>query len=215
MPCSVIGRAAKNSTARRARASRSARARLVHVAQQALVHAPDTTYTTTSSKGVVAEIGPIRENEHDELFSIFADVVASGDGYPHAPPLSREVYASTFAGPTTTSIVARLDGRVVAGYYLRPNFVGKAAHIANAGYLVARLLRSQGLGRLIVEDSIARAPLVGFDAIQFNLVFASNPARGLYRDLGWSEIGIVPRAVEGQDAVIYHRFVGSDREHGE
>ena len=175
----------------------------------------DTTYTTRSSKGIEAEIGPIQSSEHDELFAIFADVVASGDGYPHAPPLTREVYMSTFVGVMTTLIVARHDGRVVAGYYLRPNFVGKAAHIANAGYLVARSFRSNGIGRLIVEDSIVRAPLVGFDAIQFNLVFASNPARSLYRELGWSEIGIVPRAVEGQDAVIYHRFVGSDPKDGE
>jgi GNAT superfamily N-acetyltransferase len=106
--------------------------------------------------------------------------------------------------------VARVNATVVAAYYLKPNFVGKASHIANAGYLVASAFRSQGIGRLIVEDSILRAPLVGFDAIQFNLVFASNRARSLYRELGWNEIGVIPRAVDGEDAIIYHRFVAPD-----
>jgi len=41
--------------------------------------------------------------------------------------------------------------------------------------------------------------------MQFNLVFASNPARRLYRELGFQEIGIIPHAVEGEDAVIYWR----------
>ena len=57
----------------------------------------------------------------------------------------------------------------------------------------------------MVEDSIVRAPRLGFDAIQFNLVFASNPARALYEELGWSEIGRVPEAVGSEDAVIYWR----------
>jgi hypothetical protein len=56
-----------------------------------------------------------------------------------------------------------------------------------------------------VEDSIRRAPTLGFDAIQLNLVFASNPARVLYERLGWREIGRVPEAVEGEDAVIHWR----------
>jgi hypothetical protein len=58
-----------------------------------------------------------------------------------------------------------------------------------------------------VEDSIERAPTVGFDAIQFNLVFESNPARTLYEELGWEQIGRVPDAVEGEAAIIYWRRV--------
>jgi ribosomal protein S18 acetylase RimI-like enzyme len=46
---------------------------------------------------------------------------------------------------------------------------------------------------------------LGFDAMQFNLVFASNPARDMYRRLGFSEIGRIPDAVDGEDAVIYWR----------
>jgi GNAT superfamily N-acetyltransferase len=104
-------------------------------------------------------------------------------------------------------VVARGDSGVAGAYYLKPNQPGRAAHIANAGYVVDRPYRSQGIGRLLVEDSIRRAPTVGFDAIQFNLVFESNPARKLYEELGWEQIGRVPDAVEGEAAIIYWRAV--------
>jgi GNAT superfamily N-acetyltransferase len=165
-------------------------------------------YLARGLDGREVELGPIAGHEHDQLFPIFADVVAAGEGYPHAPPLTRSAYNQTFVEPVTIVVVARLEGAVAGAYYLKPNFLGRAAHIANAGYLVAARCRSKGIGRLLVTDSIARAPSVGFDAIQFNLVFSSNPARAMYRDLGFQEVGVVPEAIDGEHAIIYHRFVG-------
>lgn len=153
-------------------------------------------------------VGPATERDLPPLFDVFADVVERKEGYPHAPPLTAEVFESVWSGPGTTVICARsLAGGLAGAYYLRPNFPGRAAHIANAGYLVAREARRRGIGRLLVEDSIRRAPGLGFDAVQFNLVFESNPARAMYESLGWREIGRVPQAVDGEDAVVYWRAV--------
>jgi GNAT superfamily N-acetyltransferase len=162
--------------------------------------------STPGGTGVV--IGPLIESEHDALFVLFDDIVDSGDGYPHAPPLTRETFEATWVTPVTVTVVARVGETVAGAYYLKPNFPGRAAHIANAGYMVDRARRSAGIGRLLVEDSIRRAPALGFDAIQFNLVFAGNPARALYEELGWREIGRLPDAVNGEDAIIYWRAVG-------
>ena len=41
--------------------------------------------------------------------------------------------------------------------------------------------------------------------MQFNLVFESNPARGMYQRLGFTEVGRIPKAVDGEDALIYWR----------
>ena len=109
--------------------------------------------------------------------------------------------------PVTGVIGARVEGVLAGAYYLKPNFPGRGAHIANAGYVVGRLHRGRGIGRLLVEDSIRRAPTLGFDAIQFNLVFADNPARRLYEGFGWTEIGRIPRALGTTDAIIYWRAV--------
>lgn len=164
-----------------------------------------------ANDGTGLEIGPLEADERGALFALFADVVARRDGYPHEPPLTDETFESVWGGGSTTVIAARSVGEspaLLGAYFLRPNFAGRGSHIANAGYVVDREARGRGIGRVLVEDSIGRAPLAGFDAIQFNLVFAGNPARRLYEELGWVAIGRIPRAVDGEDAVIYWRSVG-------
>lgn len=163
-----------------------------------------------TAAGAELTLGPLGPGELDDLFALFADVVASGDGFPQSPPLTRDVFEATWVDPVTIVVGARpaSGDRLLGAYYLKPNFAQRAAHIANAGYVVAAPARGAGIGRRLVEDSIWRAPLVGFDAIQFNLVFASNPARRLYEELGWREIGRIPAAVDGEDALIYWRAVG-------
>ena len=166
-------------------------------------HAPD-----DPMAGVT--IGSIRADEIEPLFGLFAGIVGAGEGYPHAAPLTRSAFDATWVDPVTVVVVARAtsSGELAGASYLKPNSPGRAAHIANAGYLVEAAWRGRGVGRALVEDSIVRAPGLGFDAIQFNLVFESNPARRLYEELGWIQIGRVPRAVEGEDAIIYWRAVG-------
>lgn len=162
-----------------------------------------------TANGEELSLGPLLLGEDGQLFSLFVEVVASGEGYPHAPPLTREAYEATWVRPVTLVVGARAaaGGPLLGAYYLKPNFPGRAAHIANAGYVVAAAARGRGIGRALVEDSLWRAPAVGFDAVQFNLVFESNRARPLYESLGWREIGRLPEAVDGEDAVIYWRKV--------
>jgi len=151
----------------------------------------------------LADAGP---DDREELFALFAGIVERHEGYPEAPPLDEERFAASWVHPPVV-VVGRIAGRLAGAYYLKPNFPGRAAHIANAGYIADPTRRRRGVGRALVEDSIRRAPRAGFDAIQFNLVFASNPARPLYEELGWREIGRVPRAVDDEEAVIYWRDV--------
>jgi GNAT superfamily N-acetyltransferase len=147
-----------------------------------------------------------RDGDRDALFAIFDAIVTAGEGYPEAPPLDEPRFRASWIDPPVV-VVAELDGEVVGAYYLKPNFPGRASHIANAGYIVAAAHRGRGVGRALVEDSIGRAARSGFDAIMFNLVFESNPARALYEELGWREIGRVPRGVDDEPAVIYWRDV--------
>ena len=147
------------------------------------------------------------DRDDPDLYGLFDAIVAVGEGFPQAAPLTRPEYEYVWRKPDTSVFVARSDDELLGAYYLKPNQPGRAAHIANAGYVVGPEHRGLGIGRALVEDSITRAPTVGFDAVQFNLVFVSNPARALYEELGWREIGRVPEAVDGEDAVIYWRKV--------
>lgn len=152
-------------------------------------------------------LAPFAEADDAALFEVFARIVESGEGYPHAAPLSRADFDGLWRAPAAAVTVARLAGRVVGGYYLKPNYAGRAAHIANAGYVVDASARGLGLGRRLVQHSIEAAPGLGFDAIVFNLVFESNPARPMYEELGWQPVGRIPDAVDGEAGIVYWRAV--------
>jgi hypothetical protein len=107
--------------------------------------------------------------------------------------------------------VATVAGRLAGSYHLKPNFVGRAAHIANAGSFVVRGLRGHGIGERLVRHSMEQALALGFDALQFNAVFASNPARRLYERLGFQVIGSIPDAIDGESIVIYWRHLPERR----
>jgi len=75
----------------------------------------------------------------------------------------------------------------------------------DAGYMVHPDRRGEGLGRTLVEHSLADARRLGFDAMMFNLVFESNPARRIYERLGFEVVGRVPAAVGDETALVYWR----------
>jgi GNAT superfamily N-acetyltransferase len=144
---------------------------------------------TTTVGTVPVDIRQAAVDDHDELYTAFSRIVGAREGFPQKPPLTREDFG----------------GYLIGASYIKPNFVGRAAHIANAGYFVSASYRGTGVGRALVEHSLLEARRLGFDAMMFNLVFESNPARAMYRQLGFDEVGRIPGAVDGEDAVIYWR----------
>ena len=77
-----------------------------------------------------------------------------GEGFPQVPPLTREDFHDYWIAHSSAVLVARFEGSLIGAYYLKPNFVGRAAHIANAGYFVLAPYRNAGVGRALVEHSL-------------------------------------------------------------
>jgi ribosomal protein S18 acetylase RimI-like enzyme len=153
------------------------------------------------------EIREARDDDTEGLFALYELVVEERNAFPATPPATREDFNRAWLHDKTIVLVATLDGRLAGSYHLVPNYSGRAAHIGNAGYMVHPDFRRQGIGRALVEHSIEEAPRHGFDALMFNLVFESNPARYLYEGFGFKAVGRVPEAVEGEDAIVYWRSV--------
>jgi GNAT superfamily N-acetyltransferase len=162
-----------------------------------------------SAQGKALDIHAARPEEHRDLYEAFAEIVVRGEGFPQDPAaaLTYDDFSDYWLDHKSYVGVATVDGRLAGSYHLKPNFVGRAAHIANAGYFVVRDLRGQGIGERLVLHSMEQALALGFDALQFNAVFASNPARSLYERLGFQVIGSIPDAIDGEPIVIYWRYL--------
>jgi len=163
----------------------------------------------TTGGGLDVEIRETTHHDHPDLHAAFSSLVLAGEGYPQHPdrPVSFDTFRDYWLAPATLAVVARVvSDRALAGAYtMKPNGPGRAAHVANAGYFVAPSHRGRGLGSALVRHSMEEARRLGFDAMQYNLVFASNPARVLYERLGFEVVGRVPRVIDGEDVLIYWR----------
>jgi ribosomal protein S18 acetylase RimI-like enzyme len=144
-------------------------------------------------------------DDWDELFALYALVVEEGGAFPREPPAEKGTFQRAWVDDKTGVYVACSADALAGSYHLVPNFAGLAAHIANAGYMVAPEFRRRGVGRALVEHSLEEARRLGFDAMMFNLVQEKNPSRRLYEQLGFEVVGRVPEAVRGEDAFVYWR----------
>lgn len=143
------------------------------------------------------------------LVRIWNEVVADGRAFPQEQLLDEAAGAAFFAGQYTA--VAERDGAVQGLYILHPNNIGRVGHIANASYAVSGDCRGRHIGEALVRDCLDKAKDQGYRILQFNAVVASNQAAyGLYRRLGFVDLGLIPGGFRNKDNiyedihVMYH-----------
>jgi len=163
----------------------------------------------TARAGRSFVVRPTTAEDHDELLAAFAAIVAAGEGYPQDPaePVTWATFEPYWLAPARATYVARdtETGAFAGAYTMKPNGYGRAAHVVNAGYFVVPAARGLGLGEALVRHSFDAARALGFDAMQFNFVFATNPARRLYERLGFEAVGRVPEVIDSEDVYVYWR----------
>lgn len=166
----------------------------------------------------------VYNNDINCLYDIFKVIIEEGNSYPHITPPQRDEFAGHWLRQAT-SVGAYLEdagiGRELIGaFYLKPNWIGKSKHVANAGFVVAPSWRRKGVGWMLGATMLTCARKLGYRGVIFNLVFAGNHvALRLWEGLGFSRIGVVPRAVcvapgVYEDAVIMFRSLEDESEGG-
>jgi GNAT superfamily N-acetyltransferase len=164
--------------------------------------------TIATGRGVELRIGEVDAPTHGVLLhGEFNRILAAGEGYPYAGPIPYAEFSEYWLNGKSAVIGAWAlrDGSFVGSYFLKPNGPGRAAHVANAGYFVVPEWRGKGAGEALVVESMDRARWLGFDALQFNFVFETNPARSLYERLGFQMVGRIPDVIDGEAVCIYWR----------
>ncbi len=151
---------------------------------------------------------PLEEKHLEQATALWNQIIREGNSFPGDKELTLEEARAMFEAQTAT--VCALDGEDVVGLYiLHPNNIGRCGHIANSSYAVDDRIRGNGIGRLLVNDSVERARQHGFRGLQFNAVVATNyRAITLYLKLGFKIIGTIKggyRLKDGsfEDTIIF------------
>lgn len=157
-------------------------------------------------------IRPIAPADHDMVWQIFHEVVAKGDTYAWSPDTSRDEAIRLWVDIPQATFVAEDNGTILGTYFLKPNQPGLGRHVCNAGYMVARAARGRGLGEAMCRHSMDEARRLGFRAMQYNFVVASNPAVRLWTKMGLETIGRLReayRCADGTfgDALVMYRLL--------
>jgi ribosomal protein S18 acetylase RimI-like enzyme len=131
----------------------------------------------------------------EAIWSILEPTIRLGETYTLPRDLSRDDALAFWFAPGHETFVADIDGRTVGTYFLRQNQAGGGRHVANCGYITGPRAEGRGVGRAMLEHSLARAKARGFRAMQFNFVVSSNErAVRTWQAYGFEIVGRLPQA---------------------
>ncbi|MEM1272494.1 MAG: N-acetyltransferase [Pseudomonadota bacterium] len=134
------------------------------------------------------------------IWDLLAPVFRAGDTYMVNPKISREDALAYWLSPDKTVFLAAEGGAELGTYYIRPNQQGGGAHVCNCGYVTARAARGRGIARAMLDHSLKIAKDMGFRAMQYNFVVATNTrAIDIWDRAGFDVVGRLPGAFQHPD----------------
>jgi ribosomal protein S18 acetylase RimI-like enzyme len=140
------------------------------------------------------------EADWPSVWSLLHTTFLLGDTYAFSPESTEaEIHRAWIELPAATFVACSVAGVVLGTYFIKPNHPGLGSHVCNCGYVVSLEAQGQGIASEMCEHSQAQAISMGFRAMQFNLVAATNErAVRLWQRLGFSVVGTLPGAFRHQ-----------------
>jgi ribosomal protein S18 acetylase RimI-like enzyme len=140
-------------------------------------------------------IRPARADDRDRIWAVLEPVLRAGETYPLPRDISRDEALAYWHGERHEVFIAEDEGRILGTYFLRANQAGGGSHVANCGYMASPASQGKGVGRAMLEHSIARARARSFLAMQFNFVVSTNGrAIRTWQAYGFDVVGRLPSA---------------------
>jgi ribosomal protein S18 acetylase RimI-like enzyme len=145
------------------------------------------------------------------IWALFQSVAASGEVFAYDESTTEAVARKLWFDPPAVCFVREVDGAFAGTYYVRPNQPGRGDHVANAGYMVEPAFRGRGLSVAMCEHSLETARRLGFTAMQFNFVVATNTAAvRTWEKCDFAVVGRLPKAFRHHelglvDALVMYR----------
>lgn len=163
----------------------------------------------------MADIRHIQNDDWPDVWQIIEPVFRAGETYPYpidiAEPEARHAWLDA---PEATFIAVDESAGVLGTYYIKPNQPGLGSHVCNCGYVVAAEARGRGVASLMCVHSQQQAVVMGFRAMQYNLVVSTNEqAVRLWKRYGFDVVGRLPGAFDHArfgfvDALVMYKQLG-------
>ena len=146
------------------------------------------------------------------VWAVLEPIVRGGDAYVFARDMSEnEMHSIWIELPAATYVACDASGDILGSYFIKPNQPGLGSHVSNCGYATAAQAQGRGVASAMCEHSQRQAMAMGFKAMQFNFVVASNEgAVRLGTKHGFSVVGTVPQAFQHHrlglvDVLVMHK----------
>ena len=156
------------------------------------------------------------ELDHDRVWTVIEPAFRAGDTYTLPADIGRADALAYWCGSAHWTFVVEEGDQVLGTYYIRANQQGGGDHVCNCGFITAPAARGKGVARMMLEHALTEAKRLGFLAMQFNFVVATNTrAIAIWESYGFDVVGRLPRAFlhprEGLvDALVMYRWLDKD-----
>lgn len=148
------------------------------------------------------------------LWAVLKPVFRAGNTYAYTRDIdSAAARAAWLELPEATFVAVDRRAGILGTYFIKPNHPGQGGHVCNCGYAVAVEARRQGIAGQLCRHSQQQARSMGFRAMQYNLVAATNTgAIALWQRQGFEVVGRLPGAFAHPEAgdvdalVMYKRL---------
>ncbi len=151
------------------------------------------------------------DKDRSLIIDIFEVIIRKGGTYVQSENTPRKELEDYWYQPAHHVYTALLEDEIVGSFWLCENHPDHGAHIANAAYIISPDSSGKGIGRNMAKFSLNEAKNLGFHAIQFNYVIASNIAAvNLWKKVGFEIIGTIPKGFKDvkfdySDVYIMHK----------
>ena len=156
---------------------------------------------------------PVSEADLRSLAALLVDAVESGAAVSFLSPLehgqAQEWWRRSLSVPASGAIflVARDADGIVGAVQLHPAWAPNQAHRADvAKLLVHRRTRRRGIGTRLMQALESEARAAGYRLLTLDSK-RGDAGEQLYRRLGWTTVGTIPRYALDPDGVTAHDTV--------
>jgi ribosomal protein S18 acetylase RimI-like enzyme len=153
-------------------------------------------YHINETEQRMIRIRPFAEKDWEACWRIIEPVFRDGETYVFSPDITEaQAHTVWVRMPTATFVAVDEADNVLGTYFIKPNQPALGAHVCNCGYIVAENFRGRGIASQLCRHSQQQAIILGFRAMQYNLVVTTNAAAvHLWKKHGFAVVGTLPNA---------------------